>query len=163
MANFSEFYTIVTNKLLVSTTLAAVITDAIANHVRQERYVCISKDGPLNHDLYLTNGPIVYLIPANCEYNPMTEEGGRTEGVLLMDVHSRVINLTASTFVSHIQFVDDLIVELMAGADGTGGTSSWLTTARGLKLRFSSETPEQLSPTEYRTKVKIRATLIPSV
>jgi len=162
MANYSQFYSALNSKLLASTTLAAAITDDPTNHVRRERYACISKDGPKDHDLYLNAGPILYIIPSSCDYQPLTEQNAKNEGVLEMDVHSRVANATITTFTDHIAFVDDLVVELMQGADGTGGTPSWLS-GKGIRLRASLESPEQLAMTEYRTKVKFRATLLPAV
>jgi len=159
MANFSDFYTATHNTIRDSTTLDAVIDDAAANHVRQERYVLISKNGPADHDSILEHGPIVYLIPASCEYAPLTADHEKTEGILEMDVHHRVVNATAATFVTHVKFVDDLCIELMKKADGTGGTSSWLS-GIGVKLRCSSSQVEQLGMTECRTKVRLKAQLL---
>jgi len=164
MANYGSYYLAVKGWLDISTVLAAALDPSAtqADHVRLERYSCISKDGPLNHDAQLDLGPNIYLIPSSCEYSSVTEQHGKDEAFLEMDVHSRVINApaAATTFVSHIRLVDDLCVAMMHGADGTGGTSSWLS-PYGIKLRCSSAMPEQLSMTECRTKVKIRAQLLP--
>jgi len=159
VANYSDFYTAAHNMIRDSDTLDAVIDDAPANHVRQERYVLISKDGPLNHDAYLEHGPLVYLIPSSCEYAPMTADHEKTEAILEMDVHHRVVNATAATFVTHVKFVDDLCIELMKKADGTGGTGSWLS-GIGIKFRCSSAQVEQLGLTECRTKVRLKAQLL---
>ena len=163
MSNFATFLTTTKAKLVASTTLDGAIDDsAPENHVRLERYVCISKDGPLNHDALLVHGPLLYLIPAMCDYTPMTMQHAKDEGVLEIDIHSRVSNTTESDFTKHVTFVDNLCVELMTGADGTGGTSSWLS-ATGIKLRCSSAMPEQLSMTEIRTKVRLKVLLLPAV
>lgn len=163
MSNFATFLTTTKAKLIASTTLDLAIDDSAPDtHVRVERYACISKDGPLNHDALLGHGPLLYLIPASCDYSPMTSEHMKDEGVLEVDVHSRVVNATEATFITHITFVDNLIDELMTGADGTGGTFSWLSGV-GVNLRCSSAMPEQISLTEIRTKVKLKVRLLAAV
>jgi len=159
MANFSDFYTAAYAKIIASSTLDAAIDDAPTNHVRQERYVLVSKDGPANHDAYLDHGPLIYLIPSSCEYAPLTADHEKTEAILEADIHSRVANTVAATFTDHVAFVDDLCIELMHLADGTGGAASWLS-GIGVKLRCSSSQVEQLGMTECRTKVRLKAQLL---
>lgn len=163
MSTFSSYYSATKTKLDNSTILAAALDPSAtqADHVRLERYACISKDGPANHDAQLALGPNIYLIPREYEYNPLTEQHGRGDAELEMDVHSRTDN-TASSVQTHIALVDNLCVELMTAADGTGGATSWLYNVGG-KLRCYVAQPEQLSRTEIRTKVRLRANLLPSV
>ena len=65
MSNFSSFYAATKTKLDNSAVLAAALDPAAtqADHVRLERYACISKDGPLNHDAQLALGPNIYQEP----------------------------------------------------------------------------------------------------
>lgn len=164
MSTFASFYAAVKAKLDVSTVLAAALTEGAiqADHVRLERYLCISKDGPYQHDAQLDEGPNIYMIPGSYEYLPMTMQHAKGDAVVEAEIHSRIDNESAANITTHITLVDDLCTELMQGADGTGGAASWLS-AIGLRLRIATSQSEQLSMTEIRTKIKIKAQLLPVV
>lgn len=164
MSTFSDYYAAVKARLDISTVLAAALDPSAtqADHVRLERYACISKSGPANHDAQLDLGPNIYLIPGAYEYSPRSEQHGRGEANVEMDVHWRLDNTSVTDMKNFVAFVDDLCVELMTGSDGTGGATSWLSPVGG-KLRCFVSQQEQLSMTEIRAKVRLRAMILPVV
>ena len=163
MAVFSSFYVVLKNRLLVSPALtAALIAPAvIADHIICQRFR-LGDPGDGGHVKNLLLGPMLYMIPSSYEYAPMTENHGKGDGIIDIEVHTNYTNANLASMISHVKLVDDICVELMTGADGAGGSASWIS-PYGVRLRLTTMQCDQLSLSELRTKIKVKAQLLPAV
>jgi hypothetical protein len=163
MSTYSNYFIALNSKLLASPAItAALIPPAvIADHIVPKRF----RLGDPGDDSYTTNiqlGPMLYMIPSSYDYTPMTADHGKGDAIIEVEVHTHYVNANLASMIAHIKLVDDICVELMTGADGTGGSTSWLS-PYGIRLRITTMQCDQLSLTELRTKIKVKAQLLPAV
>jgi len=146
-------------KLRASTTLSAALNGEVAaDHVVMRRF---RRGGEVaNHAAMVQICPVVYVWPGATSWSPMTPDNARVEATINATVvQSGYISGTA------FEFTDKLVTEVMNSADGTGGSSSFLSPI-GTNLRARVATPIEdgrSSLSEVRLNIIFQASLYPGV
>lgn len=158
-----SFFDAVLAQILASDALAAKLgAEAAADHVIARRFRRGSEDP--NHAQRVHLAPMVYVWPGYSVWSPVTENNAKTECTVNVTIVQSSDD-TGASLSTVLEFADALIKELMHDADGTGGSSSFLSPF-GLDLRAKIETPAEdgnASRSEVRLNVVFTARLHPAV